>query len=202
MAASLFNDILLRGIRSGQVPARTDAARKWYRDTAQKSVKNGPINAGRVERELKDRGANTSAVGNMYFFAYEAKHAKTLPYYDKFPLIFPIGPAPKGFMGINMHYLPPILRAKLMDGLYDTITNDKYDTSTKLDLSYKLLNSASKFREFKPTIKHYLNAQTRSRFFYVNPVEWDIALFLPTANFVGASKNKVYADSRRIIRNG
>jgi|11BtaG_2_1085332.scaffolds.fasta_scaffold00004_9 hypothetical protein len=202
MAASLFNDILLRGIRSGQVPARTDAARKWYRDTAQKSVKNGPINAGRVERELKDRGANTSAVGNMYFFAYEAKHAKTLPYYDKFPLIFPIGPAPKGFMGINMHYLPPILRAKLMDGLYDTITNDKYDTSTKLDLSYKLLNSASKFREFKPTIKHYLNAQTRSRFFYVNPVEWDIALFLPTANFVGASKNKVYADSRKIIRNG
>ena len=202
MAASLFNDILLRGIRSGQVPARTDAARKWYRDTAQKSVKNGPINAGRVERELKDRGANTSAVGNMYFFAYEAKHAKTLPYYDKFLLIFPIGPAPKGFMGINMHYLPPILRAKLMDGLYDTITNDKYDTSTKLDLSYKLLNSASKFREFKPTIKHYLNAQTRSRFFYVNPVEWDIALFLPTANFVGASKNKVYADSRRIIRNG
>ena len=202
MAASLFNDILLRGIRSGQVPARTDAARKWYRDTAQKSVKNGPINAGRVERELKDRGANTSAVGNMYFFAYEAKHAKTLPYYDKFPLIFPIGPAPKGFMGINMLYLPPILRAKLMDGLYDTITNDKYDTSTKLDLSYKLLNSASKFREFKPTIKHYLNAQTRSRFFYVNPVEWDIALFLPTANFVGASKNKVYADSRKIIRNG
>jgi hypothetical protein len=202
MAASLFNDILLRGIRSGQVPARTDAARKWYRDTAQKSVKNGPINAGRVERELKDRGANTSAVGNMYFFAYEAKHAKTLPYYDKFPLIFPIGPAPKGFMGINMHYLPPILRAKLMDGLYDTITNDKYDTSTKLDLSYKLLNSASKFREFKPTIKHYLTAQTRSRFFYVNPVEWDIALFLPTANFVGASKNKVYADSRKIIRNG
>ena len=72
----------------------------------------------------------------------------------------------------------------------------------KLDLSYKLLNSASKFREFKPTIKHYLTAQTRSRFFYVNPVEWDIALFLPTANFVGASKNKVYADSRKIIRNG
>jgi len=202
MAATLFNDILLRGIRSGQVPARTDAARKWYRDTAQKSVKSGPINSTRVERELKDRGGNKSAVGSMYFFAYEAKHAKTLPYYDKFPLIFPIGPAPNGFMGINMHYLPPILRAKLMDALYDTVTNDKYDESTRLNLSYKVLNGAAKYREFKPTIKHYLNSQTRSRFFYVNPVEWDIALFLPTANFVGASKNKVYADSRRIIRNG
>jgi hypothetical protein len=202
MAATLFNDILLRGIRSGQVPARTDTARDWYRSTAQKAVKKGPINAEKVQMQLKDRGQAGLAFGDMYFFAYDAKHKSTLPYFDRFPLIFPIGPAPKGFMGINMHYLPPILRAKLMDGLYDLVSNDKYDESTKLKLSYKVLNSASKFKEFKPTIKHYLNSQTRSKFFYVNPVEWDIALFLPTANFVGASKNKVYADSRRIIRNG
>jgi len=202
MAATLFNDILLRGIRSGQVPARESSARQWYRDTAQKAVKKGPINSEVVQTQLKDRSSNNLAYGNMYFFAYEAKHKKTLPYYDRFPLIFPIGPAPKGFMGINMHYLPPILRAKLMDALYDLTTNDKYDETTKLKLSYKVLNGASKYKEFKPTIKHYLNSQTRSKFFYVNPVEWDIALFLPTANFVGASKNKVYSDSRRIIRNG
>lgn len=202
MAATLFNDILLRGIRSGQVPARESSARQWYRDTAQKAVKKGPINSEVVQSQLKDRSSTNLAYGNMYFFAYEAKHKATLPYYDRFPLIFPIGPAPKGFMGINMHYLPPVLRAKLMDALYDLTTNDKYDETTKLKMSYKVLNGASKFKEFKPTIKHYLNSQTRSKFFYVNPVEWDIALFLPTANFVGASKNKVYSDSRRIIRNG
>ena len=202
MAATLFNDILLRGIRSGQVPARTDAARKWYRDNAQKKVKDGPINAEVVEKQLKDRGRSTLQYGNMYFFAYDAKHKDTLPYFDRFPLIFPIGPAPKGFMGINMHYLPPILRAKLMDALYDLATNDKYDDTTKLKMSYKVLNGAAKFKEFKPTIKHYLNSQVRSKYFFVNSVEWDIALFLPTANFVGASKNKVYSDSRRIIRNG
>jgi hypothetical protein len=202
MAATLFNDILLRGIRSGEVPARTDAARKWYRDAAQKKVKDGPINAETVQRELKDRGSSGLGYGNMYFFAYDAKHKATLPYYDKFPLIFPIGPAPGGFMGINMHYLPPVLRARLMDSLYDLTTNDKYDNTTRLKMSYRVLNGASKFKEFKPTIKHYLNSQVRSKFFYINPVEWDIALFLPTAKFVGASKNKVYADSRRIIRNG
>lgn len=32
--ASLFNDIVLKGIRSGQIPARTQAAREWYRQQA------------------------------------------------------------------------------------------------------------------------------------------------------------------------
>jgi hypothetical protein len=202
MVAKLFDKILLKGIRSGQVPARTDAAREWYRNQAAKATKKGPIDSTKIQNELKDRRQDVTAIGNMYFFAYEAKHADKLPYYDQFPLIFPIGPAPGGFLGLNMHYLPPVLRAKLMDALYDTVTNDKYDETTRLNLSYKVLNGASKFNEFKPTIKHYLNVQTRSRFFYVNPTEWDIALFLPTAKFVGATKSKVYADSRKIIRNG
>jgi hypothetical protein len=34
---------------------------------------------------------------------------------------------------------------------------------------------------------------------YVFPSEWDIALFLPTERFVGASKTSVWADSRRKI---
>ena len=201
MAASKFNDILLKGIRSGQVPARSDAARDWYRNEAKKTKRT--ISSSRVESEMKDRAVPTSKLspGNMFFFSYDAKHKDTLPYYDKFPLIFPIGPAPGGFMGLNMHYLPPVLRAKLMDALYGTVTNDKYDESTRLNISYKVLNGASKFKEFKPTIKHYLNSQVRSRFFYVYPTEWDIALFLPTAQFT-TSKNEVYKDSRRIIRNG
>ena len=32
--ATLFDEILTKGVRTGQVPARTQAARTWYRDTA------------------------------------------------------------------------------------------------------------------------------------------------------------------------
>ena len=67
-------------------------------------------------------------------------------------------------------------------------------------LSYDVLNGASKFRLFKPTIKRYLQRQVRSRFIKIASSEWDIALFLPLQKFVGASSNKVYADSRKIIR--
>ena len=87
-----------------------------------------------------------------------------------------------------------------MDALYGITTNKKYDETTRLRVSYDLLNSTSKYRFFKPAIKHYLTAQMRSKLIYVNPAEWDIALFLPTAKFVGASKQKVYADSRKTIR--
>ena len=136
----------------------------------------------------------------MLLFQYDAKHKDTLPYYDRFPLIFPINIVKGGFMGINMHYLPPQLRAQLMDQLYSISSNDRYDAKTRLNLSYDVLNGASKFRLFRPTIKRYLQRQVRSRFIKIASSEWDIALFLPLQKFVGASSNKVYADSRKIIR--
>jgi hypothetical protein len=200
MAAKVFDDILLRGIRSGQVPARTDAAREWYRDQA-KQVRRSDVQETRLIREMgSDRYESRFRLGHMYMFLYDPKHKDTLPYYDRFPLIFPINRAKGGFLGINMHYLPYQLRAKLMDALYDVASNDRFDESTKIRASYGILSGASKYREFKPTIKHYLSNHVVSRLVYINPAEWDIALFLPTQQFVGASKTKVWADSRKTIR--
>lgn len=209
---NVFSDILVRGIRQGQVPARTAAAREWYRNQAKNITKSGVkagvsgesiIRSGTSERgRAKSIGRSSSPqfYGEMYTFAYDPKHKETLPYYDRFPLIFPINKAKDGFLGINFHYLPPTMRAQLMDALYSITNNKKYDESTRLRISYDLLNKASKFRFFKPAIKHYLANQVRSKLIYINPSEWDVALFLPTARFVGASKQKVYADSRKIIR--
>ena len=113
------------------------------------------------------------------------------------PLIFPYKKVKGGFYGLNMHYIPLPLRAKLMDALYDTANNTQYDETTRLKLSYKILDKAAKFKEFRPCVKRYLNSQVQSKFMYVFPSEWDIALFLPTERFVGASKTSVWADSRR-----
>jgi hypothetical protein len=200
MVAQVFNDILLKGIRSGQVPARTAEARNWYRNQA-KQVNKSEAQGDKLIREAgRERYENRFRLGHMYMFAYDPKHKETLPYYDRFPLIFPINIAKGGFLGINMHYLPPILRAKLMDSLYETITNERYNETTKLNVSYKILNNASKFKEFKPTLKHYLSNHVRTKLVYINPAEWDVALFLPSAQFVGATKTQVYNDSRKIIR--
>jgi hypothetical protein len=195
--AKLFDEILLKGIKSGQVPARTSTAREWYREKAKEM---GKINETTFFKDKDNEFKTRAFLGNMYMFYYDPKHKATLPYYDRVPLIFPIKMVKGGFLGINFHYLPLPLRAKLMDNLYDIANNDKYDQTTKLQISYQILNSAAKYKEFKPTIKHYLTSQIRSKFIYINPVEWDMALFLNIAKFEKQSQTQVWKDSRRIIR--
>lgn len=196
-SARLFDDILSKGVRAGQLPAREQTARDWYRDQAKAMSR---VNERSLMRSGGDRLTSKPLIGHMYLFGYDAKHKDTLPYFDKLPLIFPYKKVNGGFMGINLHYLPLNYRAQLMDALYDTATNKKYDESTKLRINYKILNGAAKFRYFKPCVKHYLTSQLRSRFFYIYPSEWDMALFMPLERFQGASKTKVFADSRKIIR--
>jgi hypothetical protein len=197
MAAKLFDEILAKGIRAGQLPARSSTAREWFRDKANGL---GKVSDSNILRDSTERLKNRTTVGKMYFFVYDAKYKDTLPYYDKFPLIFPVDRTPNGFTGINFHYLPLQLRAQLMDALYDITNNDRYDETTKLKMSYGVLKGAEKFKLFKPTFKRYLTSQIRSRFVQIEPAEWDIALWLQTEQFIGASKTKVWADSKKIIR--
>ena len=113
------------------------------------------------------------------------KLKETLPYYDRYPLVFPIGssrvsgfaPAQGSFLGINLHYLPLSLRAKLMDALYETATTKELDETTRLRISYNILQQASKYRFFKPCIKRHLVSNVRTKFFYIEPTAWEMALF-------------------------
>lgn len=194
--ASKFDEILAQGIRAGQVPARTQTARTWFRNAA-RGTSATPENIVRTERA---RYKNRISMGKMYLFNYDPKTKETLPYYDRYPLIFPVQGAPGGFYGINVHYLPYQLRAKLMDALYDLSSNKRYDENTKLRLSYEVLNGAAKYKAFKPTFKRYLSNHVRSRFIEISSSEWDIALFLPLESFAKASKSSVWADSRRMAR--
>ncbi len=194
--AILFDEILTKGVRAGQIPARTSKARQWYRDTAQDYKR---VSEGKLMKGDADRLTARPLVGQMYMYYYDAKGKATLPYYDRFPLVFPFKKVKGGFYGLNMHYLPLPLRAKLMDALYDTASNTRFDESTRLKMSYKMLESAAKFQEFQPCIKRYLTSQVKSRFMYIYPSEWDVALFLPLERFQGASKTQVWADSKRKI---
>lgn len=193
--SNLFNTLELQAFRAGITP-RTEQSREWFRKKAQ-DLRN--INRTQLMKEDPLTQKNDTIVGSMYMFFYDPKHKETLPYYDKFPLVIVIGPAEKGFLGLNLHYLPPTLRAKFLDALLEVTNNKTYNQSTKFNITYSLLQRAARYKYFKPCIKHYLDDHVRSRFAKVQAPEWEIAVFLPTADFAKANKNKVYADSRRII---
>jgi hypothetical protein len=194
----IFDNILIQGARQGIIPARTVAARDWYRSAAGKLMSN--ISPGVFEKRTDEaRKVSSMEFGYMYAFKYDPKTKKDLPYYDTFPLIFPVRIDSDGFLGINFHYLPPVLRAKLMNALYSTLTNKKYDDTTKVRISYSILQSASKYRYFKPMLKKYLRSHVRSQFLEVQVNEWDIAIFLPTESFRKADTGRVWEESRKQI---
>jgi hypothetical protein len=194
----IFDNILIQGARQGIIPARTVAAREWYRSAAGKLMTN--ISPGVFEKRTDEaRKVSSMEFGYMYAFKYDPKTKNDLPYYDTFPLIFPVRMDSDGFLGINFHYLPPVLRAKLMNALYSTLTNKKYDDTTKVKISYSILQSASKYRFFKPMLKKYLRSHVRSQFLEVQVNEWDIAIFLPTESFRKADTGRVWEESRKQI---
>ena len=198
MATYIFQKIAKQGSAAGIDPG-TEDARDWYRDSAQQ-VKT--VNSKSIITQGGDRLYNKLTikdVGRMYMFQYDPKTKEKLPYYDTFPLIFVMEKYGDGFLGMNLHYLPPIFRARLMDRLYDLEMNDTLRESKKLRMTYGLLAGVAKYKYFRPTIKRYLNSHTRSRFLYVPAEEWDIALMLPTERFKKGRKNKVWKDSRELI---
>ena len=52
---------------------------------------------------------------------------------------------------------------------------------------------------YKPCYKNYLLSHVKSQAVWVPMDSALIAIFLPVANFKGASQTKVYADSRKLI---
>ena len=125
-----------------------------------------------------------TSVGKMYLFVYDPKYKQRLPYYDTYPLIFPIEYYGDSFLGLNLHYLPPLVRGRFLNLLFPLLTNDKYDKTTKLQISYKILKGATYNSYMKPCIKKYLFSHVRSRFLYISPDEWALSVMLPTQNFV------------------
>ena len=186
----VFTDMINKGRQTANKPGFVDS-RDWYREKARTVMS---INPNKIVSSNQDLQKSVVSLGFMYLFGYEANHKDTLPFYDRFPLIFPFSSDKDSFMGLNLHYLPHILRARLMDALYDLTSSKKYTKDTKLNITYKLLSSSAKYKYFEPCVKKYLYSHMQTRFLLVPSNEWDIALFLPLERFT-VGKQKVYQDS-------
>ena len=153
-----------------------------------------------ILKERKSASSSRIIPGNLYMFLYEAKNKETLPYWDRFPLVFPFRSVQGGFYGLNFHYLPYKIRVDLLNRLLQFKNNDKFDETTKLRYSWGLISGVSKFRAAEPCVKHYLYEQVRSPFARVDAQDWVTAMMLPVESFVGANKNKVWQDTKKVIR--
>ena len=168
---SIFDEISkLR--KSGKEPYQ------WYRNRIKEL---GTPSQAQLIRDGKITGRVNFGALNM--FIYDPKLKNKLPYYDTFPLVLPIERYGDGFLGINFHYLPYALRARLLSRL-DPNAN------------YSALKNV---RLVKPTLKRYLNTNVRSRFRKLEEEDFMTAIMLPVQRFRKSSASKVWSDSRKVI---
>jgi hypothetical protein len=200
MPAYIYTKMVEEASKTGVSLAQfTNRARSWL---TQKYAQIGKETVRPVRFiEQVDRKKRRIRIGRLYMFLYDPKGKKELPYYDRFPLVFPVDFETDGFYGLNMHYLPPVLRAKLYDSLLELKTKSENENIsavelTRIRITYTLLKKAARFRFFKPCFKHYLYKQVRSPFIIVPEEEWNITMFLPSEQFKKATKEQVWKDSR------
>ena len=190
-----YLDKLKNAIKTNSVTAKARAAGDWFRSIVNRTKGQFSDETPKTILSRQESLMSKSVLGKMYFYSYDPKWKNDLPWYDTFPLVFPIERYPDGFLGLNFHYLAPKHRAILMDQLKVFANNKKYDETTKLRLTYNMLKGFTKIKRAKPTVHRYLNSKVNSKFVLINADEWEVALFLPVERFKKASKKQVWAHS-------
>ena len=168
-------------------PRSTD----WFRDKIKEFGQPGALDLIRDGKQKR-----TPFFGRLNMFFYDPKFKKTLPYYDRFPLVLPIERYSDGFLGINLHYLPIPLRIRLLDELMDYSTDTNFDSKTKINTNYQQLKNVNLI---KPTLKRYLAGKVKSAFRRIDGDEFTVATLLPVQRFSKESASKVWSDSRSMI---
>ena len=164
----------------------------WYRNAvdsiASKATATGLMRQGKLNQR--------PSAGRLNMYFYDPKTKKKLPYYDTFPLVLPVDTFKGGFVGLNFHYLPYIMRFRLLQEIQRYASNTQFDSTTRINATYSTLKNIPMIQ---PTIKKYLWRHVRSNFLRIDADEMAIAVYLPVQQFRKAPASKVWADSRRAI---
>ena len=171
---------------------------KWFTSKIN-NLKNPRALANQIRKET-DRNTNRFLIGGLYFFYYSAKYDDRLPYWDAFPLVLPLERYGDGFLGMNLHYLPPRIRAGFMDKLMNFAIYDDNDEIKRLRITYDIVSASKRYKEFRPCVKRYLYKNIASKMLKVEPNEWETAVFLPVHQFQKAKVNGVWQDSIKEIK--
>lgn len=176
--------------------SRRAASVEWYKEIV--GTKN-PSASNMLVYQQETGLKGKIGVGYLQHMTYLAKHRKTLPYWDAFPLSLTIDVGTNYLLDCNLHYLSPTWREKVLKALYENMTGDK-PSSTKAKINYAMIKEMTKYGVFKPTIKKHLFSQIKSKPILIPPSDWEKVIFLPSEDFIGASNMKVWRDSAKIIK--
>lgn len=178
------------------LPQAVRSSKSWFDQQILLLHKQG-ITSQRAMKGTASEMKSRILPGKLYLYHYDAKHKDTLPYWDRYPLVFPYEATKDGFIGLNFHYLPYQMRIKLLDKMMMFANNKNMDENTRLKYSWNMISGVSKYKFAEPCIKRYLLSHVQSQFREIHAQDWATAMMLPVEGFVGANKVKVWQESKR-----
>lgn len=141
---------------------------------------------------------NKTFIGKLFLFQYDPKTAAVLPYWDRYPLVFPISTKSGSMLGVNMHYLPLTLRLRLLNNFKKLMDPAKKNF---IHIDYPTIEDQSSLRFARPCIKRYLFKHFVSRLVPIDVEDWDMTIAISSlADFQKASARKVWADSTKKVQ--
>ncbi len=178
----------------------SQGAMQWYRSLVRELFESTELSP--EETVLRDKSrliqkTGYKRLGGMYLFNYLAKTRTKLKYWDSVPLVFIIKFTKDGFLGLNLHYLPPVMREKLFILLRTRLRGPEENQFSRLVIPYDVLKSSRQFRYYRPCIKRYKTKYIGSRILHIWPKDWDLAIHLPIDRFQKTNRYQVWAESRR-----
>lgn len=185
-----------KSLKTTNVDRQSKTSINWYKQQL-KNVKGG--------KQLQDkkiasptRSNQKPFIGGMFQFVYDAKTKEKLPFWDAFPLVIIVNVYDDGVLGLNLHYLPPQMRAKILDILmtYEkTIKTGSNGIRTYMQLSYNMLSRLPEDIQF--CLKKYLYTHIQSKVIRIESEYWDKVAFLPTQRFQKATTQTVWKEYKK-----
>ena len=176
-----------------ELESGTEDSLEWFRNNL-RDIKIKPV---KIMKGLSAVAPTGIRQGGVYMFHYDAKWKDVLPYWDSYPIVIPIERYRDGFLGINVHYISPLMRVPLLNKLFEFTLDGEDDDRMVVD--YDLTQLESGLKNAGPCIKRYLTTHIGARIVEVPKEQWESLMMLPTAKF-NVNANTVYADSRRKIK--
>ena len=191
---------------------RNKRTREFYHDYA---AEHGVNYRSMQMLRTGGRKAGDVKLGRMYFFRYEAEgtqsgrgvEIKRGNVYDAFPLIFLLSETPGSIEGINFHYMVPTERIKLLGRMFEYLNSEDFDDRTKLfSIKFKRAIKSNKlFRYAKVCYREYKPGRIESKILQVHPMDWELAITVPTERFVtpnGArvASKKIWTQTNKLAR--
>jgi hypothetical protein len=198
--------------KQNNIISRSPKAREWYHDYAAEYGAN--FRSGQMMRGGGKRISDVK-LGRMYFFRYTSQSSASGrdilqtkdEIYDAFPLVFCLAEYPNLIEAFNFHYIEPALRAQLLGKMFMYLNNEDFNNKTKLFASKfrKVIQDNRLFRHAKAAYKTYKPGRIRSKILEVHPLDWELAIMLPTERFItpdGArvSSKKIWFKTKKLAK--